>query len=58
MGKFLQEEHIFEDPEAIVETKLNVLIKRVIDELLMEEDDQQAMERPEVVVQSFIEDRL
>lgn len=44
MGKFLEEEHVFEDSEAVVETQLNVLIKWIVYEFLVEEKDQQAME--------------
>lgn len=44
MVKFLKEEDVFEYPKAVVEAKLNVLIKGIIYEFLMEEDDQQTME--------------
>jgi hypothetical protein len=58
MGKFLQKEHVLEDPEAIVESEFNGFAERVADEFLIDEYDKQTVEGSEVVVQSLEEDGI
>jgi hypothetical protein len=55
MGQFLEEEDILEDSETIVEAQFDVFLEGVIDQFSLHQDDQQSVERAEVVVNTLEE---